>query len=278
MGHQQRRQQEDVLGPLVDADRLEERARQRTPVEKSLDDRNLPYSQRETEAESGIGKHRLARVGQQRQIGAGVADVVEFAEVGFEEGELFSAGEVCDAVGGQNAGKDAEMSRHALGQWAIGAGGQVELAALAPLTAKVADELGVVGQPGDIERSAAGHLRLEACAAPGQPERQLPETGRIAVHELADGIEEGVGLDQRAVEIDAERANRLGVLDLLDWLGDLGILEQGVLLGPEKPDRPPDRAARKTGTAARKSNTAVGKLSVKYTVKRQLAEINSVAG
>jgi hypothetical protein len=124
------------------------------------------------------------------------------------------------------------MCRHALGQCAIGTGGQVELAALAPLASKVADEFGVIGQPGGIERSAAGNLCLEAGAPPGQPQGQLPEAGGIAVHELADGIEERVGLDQRAVKIDTKRADKTF---MLDWLGDLGILEQGVLLSRAKP-------------------------------------------
>ena len=98
------------------------------------------------------------------------------------------------------------MRRHALRQWPIRAGGQVELPALAPLRREIAEQFGVVGQPSGVERGAAGDLGLEASASPGQPQRQLPEAGGIPVQELADRIEERIGLDQRAVQIDAERA------------------------------------------------------------------------
>jgi hypothetical protein len=194
----------------MEADRLQQSAQQRPPVHKRPGHRNLPRPQRQAQAEGGIGHHRLARAGQQRQVGPGVADVVELPEAGLQKGQFLSAGEVGHAVGGQHAGEDAQMRRHALRQRAIRAACQIELPALAPLNLQVTEQIGVVGQPDDIERRAARHLRFQAGAPLGQPQRQLPEPEGIPVQELASRIEERVRLDQRPVQIDAQRPREAG--------------------------------------------------------------------
>jgi hypothetical protein len=94
------------------------------------------------------------------------------------------------------------------------------------------------------------------------------------MQELADRIEERLGLDERAVQIDAERARQIVALDRL---GDLEILEQDVLVKLPAPARPRKKSPCKARAAEGKRNAAAGKLCVKYTVKRQLAEGEAIA-
>jgi len=197
--HQKGKEEKNVFGPLMDANGFEQGARQGTLVVKRAGDGDVPQTQRNAQPEAGIGHHRHACAGQQGKVGARVADVVELSEPVLEPGQLLAAGQVGEAVRGQDAGKDAQMRGYPLGQSAIGSGGQVDFSSRAAFSLQVAEQFGVEGQPGGIERCGAGHLGLQAGAASSEPQRQLPEPGRISAQELANSIEESVGLDQRAV-------------------------------------------------------------------------------
>ena len=205
MRKQQRDHQQDILGPLVDADCLHQGLWQGLAVFKAPGNGNLPQTHRQAQAEGGVGGHRLVRVGQQRQVGAGVTDVVELAEALLQAGQFLPAGHVGHAVRGQHLGKNSQVSGHTSRQRAIGSGRQIELPALAPLGMQVAEQFGVVGQPGGVERGVTRYLGLQAGASLGQPLRQLPEMDWVAAHKQADGVEERVGFDQRAVQIDTQR-------------------------------------------------------------------------
>ena len=61
VGEHEGREQENILGPLMDADRLEQGARQWPPVEKDPGDRNPPHPQRNAQAKGGIGQPWPAR-------------------------------------------------------------------------------------------------------------------------------------------------------------------------------------------------------------------------
>ena len=84
------------------------------------------------------------------------------------------------------------------------------------------------------------------------------------MEELAERIEERVGLDQRAVEIDAERARPIVALDRL---GDLEILKQDVLVKLAAPAGPRESFhARQERRKASETQQRVNS-PVKYTVK-----------
>ena len=68
-----------------------------------------------------------------------------------EGGELVLAGEIESAVGGEDAGEDAEMVGDAVGGVGVGGGGEVDGAARGALLLKILKEFAVVGQMGDVE-------------------------------------------------------------------------------------------------------------------------------
>ena len=86
VGQSEGRKKQNVLGPLVNADRLDRVRAVGALIQKSAGDRECASgASAEAQAQGGIGQHGLARVGQQRQVGAGVADVVECAEAVLEK-------------------------------------------------------------------------------------------------------------------------------------------------------------------------------------------------
>ena len=113
---QERHEQENILGPLMDADGLPQRTRQRLLVQKDTGDGDVPETQREAQARCGVGHHDEARVGKQRQISAGVADVVEYSKAGFQRRQFRRAAQVGHSVRGQHAVKDAQVRCHTLRQ------------------------------------------------------------------------------------------------------------------------------------------------------------------
>ena len=64
--------------------------------------------------------------GQQRQVGAGVADVVEMAEAGLKAAEFAVTGQVGDAVGSKNTVEDAKMARDALRDAPLSPRGEID--------------------------------------------------------------------------------------------------------------------------------------------------------
>src|ERR1700745_4082610 len=72
----------------------------------------------------GVGNHGLLTVLEEGEVGEGVADIGEVvAEAGLESGELVFAGKIELAVGGEDAGEDAEVVGDAVGGGGIGGGG-----------------------------------------------------------------------------------------------------------------------------------------------------------
>jgi len=122
----------------------------------------------------------------------------------FEAGEFFVPGEVDGFVRGEDAFKDVEMGRNALRQAAISAGSKKNPAARTALVLKESKQFGVVGQTAGIERSALRHFELEAGAAAHQPEGDASELERVSARKEAKTVQQGVGLDQSAVQIDTE--------------------------------------------------------------------------
>ena len=74
--------QQQVLGPLVNANGFEERASERPPVKECLRHRDAPHPERHGQTARRVGHHGLLRMRQQRQVGGGVADVIEIARIG----------------------------------------------------------------------------------------------------------------------------------------------------------------------------------------------------
>jgi hypothetical protein len=100
---------------------------------------------------------------EEREVGERVADVGEVvAEAGLEGGELVFAGEVELAVGGEDAGEEAEVGGDAVCGVGIGGGGEVEGAAGGSLLLEVLQEFAVIGEMDDVELDGVGRWRLRA--------------------------------------------------------------------------------------------------------------------
>ncbi len=108
-----------------------------------------------------------------------------------------------------------------VGEGAVGGGGEVEGAAGGVLQLEVAEQRLVVGEVGDVERDGGGDVALEGGLAPGEPAGDGEERAGVLAGEREDGIDEGVGFDEGAVEVDAEgqAGGELGVGERLGWPG-----------------------------------------------------------
>jgi hypothetical protein len=71
------------------------------------------------------------------------------------------------AVGGEDAGEEAEVVCDTVGGIGIGGGGEVEGAAGGALLLKVLQELAIVGEMGDIELDGIGQVTFESGFALG---------------------------------------------------------------------------------------------------------------
>jgi hypothetical protein len=141
---------------------------------------------------------------EKREVGEGVADVGEVvAEVLAEGFEFFVSGQVENAVGGEDAGEEAQVVGDAVRDAGVGGGGEVEGTAGSLLLLKVLEELAVVGEMGYVELDCVGDVVLESGFALAEPARDLQEGGWLVAGEGKGGVDEGVGLDEGAIEVDA---------------------------------------------------------------------------
>jgi len=81
VGEEQRKEDEDVFGPLVEADGFEPRFERRDALVEGADGGDAGFAKGGAEAGGGIGDHRLlaslVAVLEKREVGQGVADVRE---------------------------------------------------------------------------------------------------------------------------------------------------------------------------------------------------------
>ncbi len=216
MGEQEGQEDEDVFRPLVEADGLQPGPEGWAAVAKDVMGGDAGGAQAGHEGAVGIGEHGLPADGKDGQVGAGVADVGElFAEAGLEGGEFVASGEVVRAVRGEDVGEDAEVGGDTVGEGAVGGGGEIEDAALRVLVEEELEQGFVVGQVVDVERDALGDALLEKGFALRDPAGDGKERTWMLASEHQDAVDQGVGLDEGAVEVDAERkcADGLGWVD-----------------------------------------------------------------
>ena len=156
-------------------------------------------------ARGGVGDHGLAALLEEWEVGHCVADVGEVvAEAGLERGEFVFSGEVELAVGGEDAGEEAEMVGDAVGGVGVGGGGEVDGAAGGALLLKILKEFTVVGEMGDVELDRICQVTFEGGFALDEPAGDLQERSRVVASEGKRRVVEGVRLDEGAVEVDAE--------------------------------------------------------------------------
>jgi len=157
------------------------------------------------ETGGGVGDHGLLAVLEQGEVGHGVADVGEVvAEVGPEGGELVFAGEVELAVGGEDAGEESQVVGDAVGGVGVGGGGEVDGTAGGVLLLKILKEFAVVGEMSDVELDGGGEVAFEGGLSLEEPRGEFHKGCRVVAGDGERGVVQGVGLDEGAVEVDAE--------------------------------------------------------------------------
>jgi len=198
------------------ADGFDHRGQERFFIVEALGGVYFAGLEGEKQPECGVGDVGLARTGQSWKVGTGVADVIESRESPLQCGQLVAAGEIDGrfrfvdvSVGGQDAGKKAEVASDAIGQGNICAGDQVNGPSETALAGEKVQNHMIVWQMGCVERGACRHLCLDpGFTARGQPPRNAKQTGGMSAQENAERVVEGIGFDQRAVQIDAEGNRR----------------------------------------------------------------------
>jgi hypothetical protein len=96
------------------------------------------------------------------------------------------------------------MVGDAAGKMDVGAGSEINVTAAGVLLLEVFEELAVIGQMCDVERDRLGNKFFEGGFAADERSRQAEEATRMGTGQHEERIDEGVGFDQRAVEIDVE--------------------------------------------------------------------------
>ena len=176
VGEEQRNEDEGVFCPLMEADGLEPGFERGGPFVEGADGGDAGLAEGGAEAGGGVGDHGLLAVLEEREVGERVADVGEVvAEAGLEGGELVVAGEVELAVGGEDAGEEAEVVGDAVGGVGIGGGGEVDGAAGGVLLLKILKKFAVVGEMGDVELDGSGEVAFEGGFALGEPAGDIEE-------------------------------------------------------------------------------------------------------
>jgi hypothetical protein len=144
--------------------------------------------------------------GEEGEIGQGVADIGEVvAELFAEGGQLILSGEVDISVGGEDAGEEAEMVRDAMGEDGVGGCGEVDRATGRLFLLEELEHLAVVGKVGDVELDGCGEVAFEGRFALGEPAGKLKKRCRFVTGEGQGRVDERVGFDECAIEVDTER-------------------------------------------------------------------------
>src|ERR1700678_3834618 len=118
--------------------------------------------------------------------------------------ELSVAGKIGYAIGSENARKNTEMVSDAAGKMDVGAGGKINITATGALLLEILQELAVIGHMRDVERDRAGDKCFEGGFAAEQRSRQAEESNRMGAGQNEKRIDKGIGLDQRAIQVDAQ--------------------------------------------------------------------------
>ena len=178
-----RHEDEDVLGPLVHAQRLHPRAQARAG---RLEDAHLARpSARTLRSRPGraVHHHRPAGLAPQRQIHLSIPRVVELGVRLLQPRQLARAREVHRAVAGVHLGEEAQVGGHRLGHAPVRRRGQHQPPAPRLLLGEEGQQRLAVGQARGVQLHPPGHLRLEGRLALEQPQRRQHQQQRVALEQ-----------------------------------------------------------------------------------------------
>jgi hypothetical protein len=200
-----RHQQQQVLQPLVQAQRAQVRREPRAdrgdhPLHLGYPARRL--DQRVVRRHDGGG----ARYGPDIEVCACVARVVEpaLAELRHEPGGLAAAREVDPVARSDHLGKQLQVRSQPVGQALVRGGGEYHLAPLVLGGAHERDHIVVQRDRRPLEAHRLGDPLLQIGTSAQPPQRQQQKLPRCALHQQEDRLVQQIGADQRAVAVDAK--------------------------------------------------------------------------
>lgn len=160
---QERKEEENVFGPLVETDRPEPGFEGWRGLGEGAEQGDVCGTKAGAEGASGVGDHGLNAGAEQGEIRAGVADVAEFvAKALMKGGQLGRSGEVGRTIGREDAREQAEVVGDALGKGEVCCRGEIDEPARGVLLLKKLEELAIVGKVNDVQLDRRGDVALES--------------------------------------------------------------------------------------------------------------------
>ena len=155
-----------------------------------------------------IDQHGLARLFPDGHIRPRIAGVGEIPATGqfADAPQLGLAFQIGFGVAANGLIEQPEMLANLIGAALVRRRDQRHPAPAGALFPQPGKHFGIVRQAGGIKDDAAGKLLLEPGAAPQQPKWNREQVQRIAPHQPQRRLEQQIGADQRAVEIDEQMA------------------------------------------------------------------------
>ena len=208
-GGEHRHEQQQVLDPLVHAQRLDPDACALAGVrERGLDAQCAELC---THAGTGACGHSGGAGVPDRQVGTAVAGVDEVrADRRADRLQLAAAFQVQLHAAGQHGVEQTQVQSRGLGNAAVGGRGQHDASAAQALLADPCQQVGAPGQHGDVQHHAPRDLALQHQRPAQRPPQHAQQLQRVALQQHQHRFEQRVGVGQRAVQIDHQRRQRGG--------------------------------------------------------------------
>ena len=206
VGGQQGHEHQQVLGPLVQPQRLAPDAEVAAAIVEHLAHASELARPRQ-HTTIGIGNVRDAGLRPDGVVGAGIADVLEpaLAITRHQRITLVPRGEVM-AFSAEHLVEDGQVIGNAARQPQVGRSGQHQLHAIAALRVEPGQQGLVVRQRFGQRADLVGQLALEIRFALEQPQQHFKDAKRRRAQEQEHALHQQVRMDQGAVEVDDDGA------------------------------------------------------------------------
>ena len=207
MREEERRENQDVLGPLIDPQRPHERANAAAARSELDGYRHARAAEQPSQARGRAGDQRTGRTLPNGKVRGGIAQVVEarVAQILPNARDFRHAFDVCGAVGGQDRLEKAEPLRNGVGDRSVGGGSQQNAPSPRRLLLQAPDNLFVVGEQIRPERHARADRLFESSdSGPQQHRHTSGKRSRALFEEPEHAFMESVRPNDRAVQVDAQ--------------------------------------------------------------------------
>src|SRR5437667_5203894 len=197
---EQRDEYDQVLHPLMRAQRLNEHVEERFWLfENAADVRALPGAG--SEPRIAANQDRVPRLFPDWQIHGRIPRIIKAAPAKKlrQPRRLVFAPQIRSAIAAQHVREDAQVLRYESGESRIRCGDEEDRPLTTLFGAQEFDQSVVVRQRGDIECDARGNLRLEMGASAQQPEWDGKQIKRVVLEQSHERLPKQIRFDHGAV-------------------------------------------------------------------------------